>query len=158
MTIETYNHYPVVMAAISWMATGLPESLACRRVGIDVGSFKKYIADNPTLQDLLAEADARGSDALADVLLEIDTHGIFGRTDPKMAKVMSDNIKWLLDKRKPKQYGQRVAVDVNLTADKAIINALAQGRQRAALAHAGGVIDASFTEVHEEDEMAALLK
>jgi hypothetical protein len=48
-----------------------------------------------------------------------------------MARVISDNIKWLLEKRKPKEYGQRVDVNVNLSADNAIVEALARGRDRA---------------------------
>lgn len=153
-----YDYYPVVMQALSWMASGLPESLACDKMNLDVGVFKKYISSDPVLQEMHVEADQRGTDALADALLHIDNHPLFpGCSEAKMAKVVSDNIKWLLDKRKPKKYGHKVAVDVNLTADAAIVQALAQGKARAAIASSGDVIDAAFTEVVEqtEEEMMA---
>lgn len=125
-----YDYLPAVLYAIEQVSLGDPKSMACDKANISVATFDRYIKSNPELQELYNEADVRGSDALADALVNIDNHKRFGRTDPKMAKVISENIKWLLSKRKSKQYGERVQVEHNVTMDKAIIAALTAGRKR----------------------------
>lgn len=91
---------------------------------------------------MFTDAEQRSYDAMAEALVDIDNHAIHGQSDPKMAKVISDNIKWLLSKRRSKEYGERITVDHTITADKAITDALAAGRKRAAL-----TVDAEYIDV-----------
>ena len=131
--------------------------MACHEANITVAIFDAHVKRDPRLQELYNEADQRGADAMADALVNIHNHRVHGQSDAKMAKVISDNIKWLLSKRKSKQYGERVTVDVNVSADAAIIKALTEGRQRALERreehHA--IIDA---EVIEDDEDLSFLE
>lgn len=148
-----YDYIPAVLYAIDKISQGLTETEACDLANIKIATFKRYISDNPQLQELYVEADQRGADAMADALVRIDNHKHYGHSDPKMAKVISDNIKWLLSKRKSKNYGDRVVVEHNITADRAITEALLAGKNRASLAFMPQqTVDAVFTEVEESDE------
>lgn len=140
-----YDTYPQVLKAITLISEGKTESSACREHGISVRVFRNTVEKNETLKELYDEAQVLGYDRLAETLLEIDRDPHYGQSDPKMARVISDNIKWLLEKRKPKEYGARVAHDITISADHAVIDALARGRARA---H-GEVIEAQFTEVKQ---------
>jgi hypothetical protein len=123
--------YPLVMKAIDDIGNGRTLTRACDAAGLSVATFKRYVTDTPELHDLFNDAEQRGHDALADILLEIDSHPVYGSTDPKQQKVVSDNIKWFLARKRPQQYGDRVIVENKITADKAIIDALSRGAQRA---------------------------
>lgn len=94
----------------------------------------------------------RGTDAMADALLNPDNHKLYGHSDPKMARVQSDNIRWWLSKRRPKEFGDRIEINHHLTADKAIVQALTAARNRVAdaLPPADDVIDAQFEPSEEE--------
>jgi len=154
-----YDYYPTVLECIEKISQGRTKTDVCDEYRITIASFDKYVNSSPELQALLAEAEARGYDSMADMLLKIDRMGPYAQSDSKMAKVISDNIKWLLSKRKQKTYGDKVEVTHNLTADKAITDALNAGRQRAlqGAGLSGTVVDAVFEEV-EDDIMASLLQ
>jgi hypothetical protein len=107
---------------------------------VPVETFKRYVAEDAKLTELFVEAEQQSYDAMADALVNIDNHKVHGQSDPKMAKVISDNIKWVLGKRRPKDYGERVTVDTNITMDIAITTALDAARNRSAVSH--DVIDA----------------
>lgn len=149
MSITAYDYTPAVLYAIDLISQGRTKTSACDESNISITTFENYIKQNDYLKELYEEADQRGSDAMADALLEIDRHHHYGHSDPKMAKVVSDNIKWLLSKRKAKDYGDRIEVNHTLTADKAITQALIAGRQRA-LQISDTVID--VTPIYEEEE------
>lgn len=68
---------------------------------------------------------------MADILLEMETNPVYGSSDPQKMKIISENIKWLLSRRRPSQYGDKVTVEHNVTADAAIVEMLARGRDRA---------------------------
>ena len=125
-----YDYMPLVMQAIEYISIGYTETRACDYARVNITTFKNYIKNSDELQALHAEAMQRGYDAMAEALLEPDNHAIYGHSDPKMAKVQSDNIKFFLERRDSKRYGQKVEVNHNLTADKAITQALMAARQR----------------------------
>jgi len=152
-----YDQLPLVMQAIEYLSVGHTETQSCDYAGIGVGAFKNYIKHNDELQSLYQEAMQRGYDAMAEALLSPDNHAIYGHSDPKMAKVQSDNIKWFLEKRKPKEYGQRVEVNHHITADKAITQALAAARQRALPDLTNEVIDVIPVRVQSDEEIMAEL-
>lgn len=147
-----YDYMPAVLYAIEMISQGHTQTRACDLSNITIPTFEKYVEGNEQLQDLLSDAIRRGNDALADSLLDPTQHTDRYTTDPKVMKVVSDNVKWVLGKRDQKRFGDKVAVEVNVTADKAIVEALQAGKRRAAKAieHTPAeVIDAAFTEVEE---------
>lgn len=146
----SYDYFSAALTAIDLISQGKTKTHACDDSGISIPQFEKYVNANKELQELLHEAETRGYDAMADALLRIDHHAIYGHSDPKMAKVMSDNIKWLLSKRKQREYGDRLEVTHNVTVDKAITDALSAGRRRAEQrALEAPTIDAEFTVVDD---------
>lgn len=149
-----YDYMPLVMAVIEKITDGVTETSACDELGLSISTFKLYINRDPELQDLYAEALQRGYDALADALLNPMNHALYGHSDPKMAKVQSDNIKWFLEKRDAKRFGQRVEVNHHITADKAITAALTASRNRIAqIEHQPAeIIDAEYAEVFEDED------
>lgn len=153
-----YDYLPAVLYALDRMTDGMSETAACDDANITIGTFKNYIKNSRELQELYEEADQRGGDAMADALLTIDNHDVYGQSDPKMAKVISDNIKWYLEKRKSRKYGAKIDVNVNLTADRAITDALIAGRNRAnaALTY-DDVIDMEPIQQTDEELMRQML-
>lgn len=142
-----------VMTVLSHMATGQTKSRACLEAGITVATFNKYARENQQIAELLDEAEDQGYDVLAEALLHIDTDPIYGTTDPQKMKVISDNIKWFLSKRRPKKYGEKLQIENTLTVDQTIVDMLMRGRDRAL-----GVIedkrDADDAEVIDADPYA----
>ena len=122
--------------------------------------FDNYINRDPDLQAMRQEAEHRGHDALADALINIDNHRIHGQTDPKMAKVVSENIKWFLAKKDTKRFGDKVEIQHSVTLDRAIVDVLTAARSRvAALPSPDNVVDAEFvTVVEDDDEISAMLR
>lgn len=129
-----YDYYPAVLYAIDLISQGYTKTAACDKSNISIPTFESYINRDEQLSVMLDEAEQRGADAMADALVQIGSHTVYGETNPQMAKVISDNIKWLLDKRHRKKYGDKIEIQHNITADKAIVDALIAGRNRAAQA------------------------
>lgn len=156
MTYLPYDFLPAVMEVLDKITEGMTETRACDEVRLNPAVFKNYIQKSAELQDMYAEAMQRGHDAMADALLNPDNHALYGHSDSKMAKVQSDNIKWFLEKRDAKRFGQRVQVDHHLTADKAITQALLAARNRVPLLD-HDAIDGEIIEVFDENEEAQLM-
>lgn len=136
-----YDYYPAVLYAINVIGQGNTLSEACDQSNISVATFRHWTNKDEQLQAMYDEAEQRSYDAMADALIKIDNHKIHGQSDPKMAKVISDNIKWVLGKRRPKEYGERVQIDTTISVDIAITTALDAARRRTAPA-LENVIDA----------------
>lgn len=137
----SYEVYPKVVRAIELISQGRTRTRACDTAGVSIPTFEEYVENDMSLQKLLIDAERRGYDALADSLLTIhenDARNVISETNPQMAKVLSDNIKWLLDKRDRKRFGQQVEVKHELSMDQAIINALDAAKRRK---QSGQVID-----------------
>jgi hypothetical protein len=141
------------MKAIGLFAEGRTKTRACDEVGISIATFEGYVKASPELQEIYREAEQRSYDAMAEALVDIDNHRIHGRSDPKMAAVVSKNIMFLLSKRRPKEYGERITVDHNVTMDKAIVDALTAGKRRATEAL---TVDATFEELPSSEEQAEI--
>lgn len=130
--------YPRVIQALDYIGQGRTKTAACDLAGVNVSVFNRYVKATPELAEIFEDSEQRGYDRMADTLLTIDTDVVYGSTDPKKMKIISDNIKWFLSRKRPQQYGERVTVEHNITADRAIVDALERGRQRAI---AGRVLD-----------------
>ena len=148
-----YDYYPAVLYAIDLISQGNTLTEACDQSNLPISTFHNYIKRDENLHAMYVEADQRGSDAMADALVNIDNHRVHGQSDPKMAKVISDNIKWVLSKRKPKEYGDRVQVDHSVTVDVAITTALDAARRRVPIADQSEVIDAEVVYSEEDAEI-----
>lgn len=121
--------YPAVLKAIDLISQGYMKTWACDECAISTTTFDKYVNADRQLGDLANEAEQRGYHSLADALVNINTSK-HGTSDPKMAAILSKNIQWLLSRRLPKQYGERVTVEHTITADRAITEALTRGKER----------------------------
>jgi len=147
VAMNSYDTYPKCLEAIRLISEGRTHTVACGQVGITVAAFRKHCKANEELGDALAEADQLSYDAMVDALLEPDAHPLYGSTDAKVMSIVSKNIQWLVARRDPKRYGERMSVDVNVTADKAITNALMQARRRAiGTTTSAPIIDAEVVE------------
>ncbi len=148
----SYDHFAAVLHALDLIGQGHTETDACDIANVAVTTLAEYRSD-PEIAEMYDEAMARGADAMADALVNIDNHRIHGRSDPKMAKVASDNIKWLLSKRF-ERYADRVVFEHTVTADAAIVSALQAAKDRTALpAPELDVIDAEFVDVTEDEQI-----
>lgn len=154
-----YDIYPDVLKVLDLISAGHTRTSACDTVRIGVSTFLKYVEKTPELQDMLAEAEQRGYDAMAEALLQPDNHTVYGHQDPKMASVQQKAIMWFLEKKRPKEYGQKVTVAHEITADRAIIDALTRRANVSALpSPEATVIDVPFTTVTQEDEETVFLR
>jgi len=138
-----------VMQALDWISQGRTPTDACRMVCLSTFQFKQALRD-PLFEALAVDAMERGADALADILLNIDSDAVYGDTDVKVMKIKSDNIKWWLSKRFNQQYGEKIVVENTFTADKAITEALARGKERAMKAIAGTVTEQAARQIVDD--------
>lgn len=154
-----YDKYVSVLQVIEYIGQGMTMTKACDTSYIGVATVNKYLADDVLLAEMFEEAVQRGNDALADALLSPDNHALYGRSDPKLAKVMSDNIKWVLSKR-DRRFADRIEHKHTLTADNAITAALEMARTRVQ-SSTPVLIDVTPVEeimsLEEEAELAAML-
>jgi hypothetical protein len=128
LALDTYAR---VLEVISLVSQGRTLTSACREAKISVITVQRACKDNVELNDAMVEAEQVGHDTLSEILLEIDRDPHYGTNDPRMAKVVSDNIKWLLAKKNPKKFGEKIVVENKLTADRAILDALDAAKNRA---------------------------
>jgi len=140
-----YDYYPAVLYAIDQIGQGNTLTEACDKANISVLVFKSYVDKDDMLKEMFQDAEQRSYDAFADALINIDNHKIHGQSNPQMAKVISDNIKWVLSKRDPKRFAERVEIKHELTLDRAITDALNAARKRTAIA-SNDVIDAEVVD------------
>jgi hypothetical protein len=123
--------YTRILKAVELISQGKTPTAACIEASISYPTFIKHIKNVPELQDAYVEAEQMGLDTLADVLLRITTDDTYGETDAKMAKVVSENIKWYLSRKRPTQYGDKLLVEHKITLDRIITDAIDAGKRRA---------------------------
>lgn len=150
-----YNWYPAVLHAINELGQGHTLSTACDIAGIEIVQFRAQLKRDPALQEMYEDAQQRSYDAMADALINIDNHKIHGQSDAKMAKVISDNIKWVLARRNAKNFGDKIEVKHEFAMDRAITDALNAAKTR------GGAPQITHTiedAVVIEDDDAAIMR
>lgn len=108
-------------------------------------AFWTYRNENPIFAQKYQDARQEGLELLADDLIDITDR----ESDVNKARLISENTKWLLSKRKSKTYGDRLDVNINQTVD--IGSALLDARARALpqLPKSASLIASNDTE-HEE--------
>lgn len=107
-------------------AEGKSIQAICEAIFVSEYYFWQYRLQDAEFACVFAKCRDAGLDSLADQLIGI-TEKI---PDVQKARLESENARWLLSKRKPATYGDRVAVDVTHTVN--LPAALAEARQRAA--------------------------
>jgi len=95
------------------IADGSTISDACRQAGIDRNRFYADIKGIPDLRQQLKVAQELGAEAMADTLANI--HATV--RDPLMARVVSENRKWLLSKRASERFGDHIGKNDNVSND-----------------------------------------
>jgi hypothetical protein len=160
--IAQYDYFPKVLQVLTAISQGYTRTVACDTYNIPVHVFEKHVDSTPELQDMVIEAERRGYDALADLLVNIDNDKRFGRSDPKMAAVISKNIQWLLSRRDQKRFGDKLEVKHEITLDRVITAALEAGRNRVANIEGRTIeltaLPSSASAPVEADEDAELLR
>jgi hypothetical protein len=117
---------PQIMQAISFLREGKTLNRACYLAGVSRHSFVTHVSKNPELQQVFDDALAEADDTLAEILVDIDQE----HSDAKMAAVVSKNIQWLLSRRRPERYGDKITVTTQSSADQEIVGALKLALQR----------------------------
>lgn len=149
---EKVERYQKVVRVIGMHAEGKTIRKALREVnegstvGLSRQLFERMCVEDAELRALRLEAARCFQESYHDLLLNIDDDPVEGRTDAKMAAVISSNIKHVLAVDNPDKFGNRVKVEHNITASDAIVAALEAARKRAGL---GTVIDAVVVELVE---------
>lgn len=110
---------------------------------IDFWTYRQHDHD---YQNMFEQARQEGLEHLADGL--ITAHEDIA--DVQRARLKSDNAKWLLSKRKPSVYGDKVDIHVSQTID--ITAALTEAKARALPAPESMVIDVTDGNVHRKVE------
>lgn len=106
------------------LSEGYSVEKAGKSANIKVGDIWRVLEFDENIRRRFHEHRRKGLEKLADTLLDIpDDYEEIAR-----GKLKSDNIKWLLSKRLPSEYGDRVQVDVNHTVD--ITGALDEAKKR----------------------------
>ena len=115
--------------ALKMASEGDTISSICEALGVAWGTLSNYIRkpSNSTFHQKWLEARSDGLELRADGLL---TAADDESVDVNRLRIRSDNVKWLLSRRLPGQYGDRMAIDANVSIDIAGALAAARGRLR----------------------------
>lgn len=89
---------------------GTSFKLICRELGLSVFDFRLILRANPQYNKAFQQARIEGYSVLADSLLDVPIE----QPDPYRARLLSDNIKWLIGKRMPEVYGEKVRVELEV--------------------------------------------
>lgn len=112
---------------IHHLYAGATKDEACGQMGINPGAVAFVRRENKEFNQAIRDAEASRIDNKVDELLNIhDTH-----SDPLMARVISDNIKWTASKRLREIYGDKVdhVVEHKISLVQAIQDARARTTQ-----------------------------
>lgn len=114
-----------ITTAINLAAEGRPLRIIIDALCTSEVAFWNYKQHNPDFLIKFEQARQEGLEHLADELITIADDNL----DVQRSRLKSDNYKWLLSKRKPAVYGDKIDINVNQTID--IGSALKEARSRA---------------------------
>lgn len=133
MTVP-YDIINDIMRVLATIEAGRVPTVACDMCGVSYSTFNTYTKPDgnyPQLAQMREEAEDRLYEQMAEALPHIKDHHIYGESDPKMATIVSSNIKWLLERRRRTTYGAQSTIEHKITADKEVLDALHQAKARA---------------------------
>lgn len=129
---QLIEQYTIAVRVIGMHAEGKSIRKALREVGtMSRVTFERLCAENEDLRKMRIEAAHAFREQYHDLLLNIDDDPEEGRTDAKMAAVISANIKHVLAVEDRERFGDKVKIEHNITASEAIVQALDAARRRA---------------------------
>lgn len=111
--------------AIELAANGEPLKKIINEILSTEYEFWLYRQQYPEFRNTFEQARQEGLEHIADGLITIADDYV----DVQRGRLKSDNAKWLLSKRKPSVYGDKVDIHVSQTID--ITSALTEARARA---------------------------
>ncbi len=127
----TYEVYAAIMYAFDRIVEGHSPTKACQLANLPYRTFINFVKNDNELALLYDEANQLGADTMADALIGIfDPKSPYFESDEKRAKVVSDNIKWVLSRRFNKKYGERVEIKQEVTVSHVITSQLEAARER----------------------------
>lgn len=107
-------------------------------MGCTIDEIYRYRAKHTHFEQSFTQARTNGLELLADDLITIDSDV----SDVMKARLRSENLRWLLSRRLPQNYGDRISVDVGGVID--LRAALNDANRRIALQ---APVDAQFTPI-----------
>lgn len=116
--------------AVELASQGKPLSEIITQICSTEYEFWLYKQHYPDFNNLFEQARQEGLEHMADGLMTVADE----ERDVQRARLKSDNAKWLLSKRKPSVYGDKVDIHVSQTID--ISGALSEAKQRALMSAA----------------------
>ena len=132
----TVNHQQAILAHLAKGES--VRSYVARTQGVSFSAVYRTLREDKLFAELYARAREDQADTYADKLMDLIDLVQAGEIDPQAARVAMDGIKWTASKLKPRTYGDRVAVDVEVSTKQSLVDvALANARQVS-----GTVIDA----------------
>lgn len=111
--------------------------------------FWLYRQQHPDFSIRYEQARQEGLEHLADGLITAHKDEV----DVQRARLKSDNAKWLLSKRKPNIYGDKVDIHVSQTID--ISDALREAKARALPLNSVDVIDVGMKQIEQSKKTDA---
>jgi hypothetical protein len=104
---------PAYKTVIDVMQTGETVVTSCQKAGVSVAAFYAAKRRSPELQSAFEAAQEIQLDVMADDIFNIHVRV----RDPLMARVVSENRRWLLGKRNPLKFGEKMPIDDARNAD-----------------------------------------
>lgn len=93
-------------AILDGLADGKSLRAICRRDGMpSISTVMRWLIEDPAWQEQYARARVAGDDAMAEDIQDIADSRDYDANDKR---VMIDARKWLLGKRQPKKYGEKM--------------------------------------------------
>lgn len=128
--MDLTEKYQRAFAAIQAMRLGKRVLRACREAGISRAQLYELAGQDPSVSAALKIAEDECDTILAESLVDAEEWGQFGAQDPKVATVWAKNAQWLLSKKNPARYGDKITVESKTTMDIVITSRLEAARAR----------------------------
>lgn len=88
----------------------------CSRLGISQRTFSDYLYKYPLFAKEITKARLHKAHILVEELIDL-TDGLSTMADAALARVKSENIKWIAEHYAPEYYGARIDINVNNNVD-----------------------------------------
>lgn len=128
--MELVEKYERAFRAIQEMRLGKRVLTACRAAGVSRAQLYELAEQDASVGDALRIAESECDDILAESLVDANEWAEYGAQDPKVASVWAKNAQWLLSKRNPAKFGDKIVVEQKTTIDVVITSRLEAARAR----------------------------
>lgn len=87
-------------------------------------TIRRWRSDDAEFDGRCARACEAAADADYDEMEDIEQRVLDGKLDAKAANVVLSNMRWRMEKRKPRTYGQKVEVKAQVTLEQLVAESL----------------------------------